>query len=210
MHVRVSVILQDTDQRSVVFYHSTEFRDKGCVKIYLIPKTMAAPEPEKKYHLFSYLSNIMLIKTILVFWNKQNWCPENNLYSLTWLTISFILSWRIYLILVIVHRARSTQLPIRSQEADRRCPLHGVICSAGLSGNKTESHTIVGNVFSPCRLENTKAVIKNGQSRETVNIGYTRPIIRKWIAAPSLHIFLIAVKRRDLGGTCMRCYLQCL
>jgi hypothetical protein len=36
-------------------------------------KTMAAPEPEKKYHLFSYLSNIMLIKTILVFWNKQNW-----------------------------------------------------------------------------------------------------------------------------------------
>jgi hypothetical protein len=101
---------------------------------------------------------------------------------------------------VIVHRARSTQQPIRSQEADRRCPLHGVICSAGLSGNKTESHTIVGNVFSPCRLENTKAVIKNGQSRETVNIGYTRPIIRKWIAAPSLHIFLIAVKRRDLGG----------
>jgi hypothetical protein len=75
------------------------------------------------------------------------------------------------------------QLPIRSQEAYRRCPLHGVICSAGLSGNKTESHTIVGNVFSPCRLENTKAVIKNRQSRETVNIGYTRPIIRKWIAA---------------------------
>jgi hypothetical protein len=28
---------------------------------------IAAPEPEKKYHLFSYLSNIMLIKTILVF-----------------------------------------------------------------------------------------------------------------------------------------------
>ena len=101
-------------------------------------------------------------------WLHQN-LKKNIIYFFIYqiLTISFILSQRIYLILVIVHRARSTQLPIRSQERDRRCHLHGVICSGGLSGNRTDDHTILGNVLSSCTLENTKAVIKNGQSRET-------------------------------------------
>jgi len=37
---------------------------------------VAASEPEKnttKTHLFSYLSTIVMIKTILFFLNKQNW-----------------------------------------------------------------------------------------------------------------------------------------
>ena len=46
---------------------------------------VAASEPEKKNttktHLFSYLTTIVVTKTIMVFLNKQNWGPEETSFA---------------------------------------------------------------------------------------------------------------------------------